>query len=404
MPDGSPPSARDERAALADVLRLALGVVVALGFARFAYALLLPAMRSDLGWSYTTAGSLNTANAAGYLLGAVLAAPFMTRFGAKWTFLAGMLVTGVALLATGLGEALPWLLFTRGLAGASGALTFTAGGVLAAHAASSVRASRSGTILSVFYAGGGLGILATGLVLPSVLDAFGAASWHVGWLGLGGLALLAVPISAKGIAGEATKRPRAGERRGSPEFSFLRPALIAYTLFAVGYIAYMTFSVALLRARGADDLQVTAFWSVLGLASMIAPWIWGGLLQRARGGTALAVLLTGCALGAGLPVLLASPLLSLVSAALFGASFLSVVAATTALVRHHLPTSSWSAGVATFTVVFAAFQTLGPLLSGWLSDRAGGLPLGLGVSAALLLIGAVVARLQPPPPFLPNSG
>lgn len=396
MPIGPPSSERDERAALASVARLALGVVVALGFARFAYALLLPAMRADLHWSYTTAGSLNTANAAGYLLGALLAAPLMARFGARWTFLAGMLVTGLALLGTGAHEALPWLLFTRGLAGASGALTFTAGGVLAAHAASRGRAARSGTVLSVFYAGGGLGILGTGLALPSVLDAFGESSWHVGWLGLGVLALLALPVAA-GVRGDEASRPPTRASRGAAELRFLRPALIAYTLFAVGYIAYMTFSVALLRARGAGDFEITAFWSVLGLASMAAPWLWGGLLQRAKGGAALGVLLACCALGAGLPVLLASPLVSLASAALFGASFLSVVAATTALVRHHLPTAAWSAGVATFTVVFAAFQTLGPLLSGWLSDRAGGLPLGLGVSAALLLLGAGVASLQRPP-------
>ena len=38
--------------------------------ARFAYALLLPAMRDDLGWNYAQAGGLNTANALGYVLGA----------------------------------------------------------------------------------------------------------------------------------------------------------------------------------------------------------------------------------------------------------------------------------------------------------------------------------------------
>ena len=52
-----------------------MGPVIALGLARFAYALLLPAMRADLGWSYADAGAINTANAAGYLAGALLATP-----------------------------------------------------------------------------------------------------------------------------------------------------------------------------------------------------------------------------------------------------------------------------------------------------------------------------------------
>src|SRR6516225_9351193 len=48
--------------------RLALGTASALGLARFAYGLILPAMRSELGWSLAQAGALTTANAVGYLL------------------------------------------------------------------------------------------------------------------------------------------------------------------------------------------------------------------------------------------------------------------------------------------------------------------------------------------------
>ena len=38
------------------VLGLAMGPAVGLGLGRFAYALLLPAMRLDLGWSYAAGG------------------------------------------------------------------------------------------------------------------------------------------------------------------------------------------------------------------------------------------------------------------------------------------------------------------------------------------------------------
>ena len=47
--------------------QLAALTIVAL----LAYALLLPPMRADLQWSYTLAGAMNTANALGYLLGAL---------------------------------------------------------------------------------------------------------------------------------------------------------------------------------------------------------------------------------------------------------------------------------------------------------------------------------------------
>ena len=52
---------------------LSLGAAVSLGITRFAYGLRLPPIRADLHWSYTLAGAMNTANAPGYLLGALLA-------------------------------------------------------------------------------------------------------------------------------------------------------------------------------------------------------------------------------------------------------------------------------------------------------------------------------------------
>ena len=60
------------------VIGLAMGPTVALGLARFAYALLLPPMRAELGWNYAAAGALNTSNAAGYLAGALVAVMLAT--------------------------------------------------------------------------------------------------------------------------------------------------------------------------------------------------------------------------------------------------------------------------------------------------------------------------------------
>ena len=83
------------------VAGLAMGPAVALGLGRFAYALLLPAMRADLGWNYAQAGAINTANAAGYLAGALMAAPIAARLGEKRSFVLGLVITAAALTATG---------------------------------------------------------------------------------------------------------------------------------------------------------------------------------------------------------------------------------------------------------------------------------------------------------------
>ena len=56
------------------IFGLSMGPAIALGLGRFTYALLLPSMRADLRWSFADSGAMNTANAAGYLIGALVAA------------------------------------------------------------------------------------------------------------------------------------------------------------------------------------------------------------------------------------------------------------------------------------------------------------------------------------------
>ncbi|MER3461554.1 MAG: hypothetical protein C4342_00525 [Armatimonadota bacterium] len=175
------------------------------------------------------------------------------------------------------------------------------------------------------------------------------------------------------------------------------PTMVAYFLFALGYIAYMTFVIAFIRTQGAGVGFVSLFWAVLGLSAVASSRVWGTHIEYSRGGSALAVIMATLTVGAALPLFSSTPLLLLVSAALFGLSFLAVATSITALVRRFLPPSAWPVGIALMTVVFAAGQTLGPLITGVLSDSAGGLRLGLGLSAVLLLLGAGVARLQKAP-------
>jgi sugar phosphate permease len=84
------------------IFGLSMGPAIALGLARFAYALLLPSMRADLGWSFADAGAMNTANAAGYLVGALVAAPFGRRTSDKTAFSLGLFLTSAAIAGTGL--------------------------------------------------------------------------------------------------------------------------------------------------------------------------------------------------------------------------------------------------------------------------------------------------------------
>ena len=164
----------------------------------------------------------------------------------------------------------------------------------------------------------------------------------------------------------------------------------------------MTFVVTLLREQGLAAATIVAFYILLGCGVMASSWIWAGLLQRSRGGAALALLNGLLALATLLPVLSRQPLVVFASGLLFGAVFLSVVASTTSLVRHNLPPAAWPAGIAGFTIVFAAGQIAGPAFTGWIADGPGGLERGFVVSAAVLALAALLATRQRP--LAPGAG
>ena len=384
---------------------LSMGAAISLGITRFAYALLLPPMREDLGWSYTLAGGMNTVNALGYLLGA-LATPLLLRRVAPGTVLvAGAVMATVFMGLSGFFTQAAPLLVQRLLAGGASALVFIAGGLLAARLGAQVP-GRSGLLLGLYYGGTGWGISLSALLVPAVLAVAPAPhGWTWAWwaLALACMAATAVLLwPARALNGLAA--PVAAAFGTTPEAAVpdrvrwpaLAPALLGYGLFGVGYIGYMTFVVALLREQGRGAGEVTLFYALLGLAVVLSSRIWAGLLDRSRGGEALARLNALLGVATILPAITGAWPVVVASGLLFGGVFLSVVASTTALVRHNLPQALWASGISAFTIVFAAGQIVGPTVVGWIADGPGGLARGLVFSACALWVGALVAWRQKP--------
>lgn len=173
-------------------------------------------------------------------------------------------------------------------------------------------------------------------------------------------------------------------------------ALAGYTLFGVGYIGYMTFVIALLREQGHAPGAITVFYALLGVAVVLSSRLWAAWLDRFKGGQALARLNALLGVATLVPALTTGWWAMLASGVLFGAVFLSVVASTTALVRHNLPAAQWATGISAFTMVFAAGQIVGPTVVGWIADGPGGLERGLVFSAFSLWLGSALAWRQRP--------
>ena len=391
-------SSTPTRTVWALAMALSLGAAVSLGITRFAYGLLLPAMRTDLGWSYTLAGGMNTANAMGYFLGALMTPWLMRRWGPSVLLWGGAALATVFMALSGFFTETESLLVQRLLAGVASALVFIAGGLMAARLGARYP-QHSGLLLGMYYGGTGLGIVLSALLVPWVLElAHGQAhGWRWAWwmLALACLASTAVLVwPARVMAQWGLPTPAPGARSADFRWRDFGFSLASYTLFGVGYIGYMTFVVALLRAQGSTALEVTVFYALLGMAVVASSRIWAGLLDRYRNGRPLATLNALLGVATVLPALTQFWPVVLASGLLFGAVFLSVVASTTALVRHNLPPAAWAAGISAFTTVFAAGQVIGPTVVGWIADGPGGLARGLVFSAVALWLGAALALRQ----------
>jgi len=370
---------------------LSFGPAVSNSFARFAYALILPAMRSDLQWSYSQAGSINTVNAFGYLLGALLVRATVGRLGNRAMFGWGMALTSLAIAATGLVRGFEALMAVRVLAGVGGAAVFICGGALSGNIFRH-RPQLATTTIAIYFAGGGIGLMLSGVAVPLLLEARGSAAWPLAWRGMGYASLLMTLAAAWAAWTIAEPGEMAGEARWK-----LRPfaaELASYTMFALGYIGYMTFVIAWMRVNGASTATVIAVWFVLGLATLLAPLVWRNPAEHWPGGRPLAAVMAVLTAGAALPLASAQPAAMLLSAALFGLAMFSAPSSVGSFIKRALPRPAWGSAIATFTAVFAAGQIAGPVAIGWLADRSGSLQVGLAASAALLALGAVLALAQ----------
>lgn len=381
---------------LLTALALSLGAAISLGMSRFSYALLLPPMRADLGWTYLLAGAMNTGNAFGYFIGALLTPALMRRVGAQTALFIGAILTGVFMILCGFITDANSLLIQRVLAGVASAFIFIAGGVLAARLGS-LHLRRAGLLIGLYYGGTGFGIVLSALLVPATMGYAGAHgvahAWQWAWLALGVLCLVAA-LAMAGPIGHIDGATHASGEHGGFRARLYAFGLAGYFMFGVGYIGYMTFVVALLKEQGMPASTITIFYAALGVAVVASSRIWAAMLDRYKGGQAMAILNALLGVAILLPVLSSAPVLVFASGILFGAVFLSVVASTTALVRHNSPPAAWSSGISLFTTVFAFGQIVGPTLVGWIADKSGGLQRGLACSALVLLIGATLAMRQ----------
>jgi MFS family permease len=338
----------------AHVARAAAALAAGMGVGRFVYTPILPLMHSGAGLSAGAGANLATANYVGYLVGALagILVPALVR---SPTVLRASLVvlTGTLAGMSATHSTTVWMML-RLLAGGASALIF----VIAVSSLLSHLRDQPAHLPGWAFGGVGAGIALSGLL---VLILRTVADWEAAWWASAGLtALLAaaswnlrpeIRVAAPGESGSAPVSPSA--QRTHRWFGAL---FTSYTLEGIGYIVAGTFLVAAIGQSSPGWIGSGA-WVLVGLAAVPSSALWAWLGRRWSRPDLLLAALVVQAVGIVLPALVGGVAAALVSAFLFGATFLGVSTIALAAGAHlQFPRS-----VALLTTGYSAGQILGPL-------------------------------------------
>lgn len=368
----------------------AVTLAAVMGFGRFFYTPVLPAMMADLHLDPAQSGLIAAANFAGYLAGAILAGYGWAAGHERRLALLALAANAALLAVMGFASTLPAFVIIRFLAGLASAfgLVFTSGIVL-----SHGLAAGDTRVPVIHFSGVGAGIaLSSLLVLElSSFEHGGFAAWRLDWIVAAiftSLALVAVSLLLPRTGAGVSARPE-------PALCWTRPLAalaLSYGLFGIGYVVTATFIVAIVRDGGADPLLEALTWFVTGLTAAVslALWKWPQRRLGLLGGYRAALLLE--ALGVAATVILPMPVSVLVGGVLLGATFMVITAYGLQLCRAMAPESPHRS-LATMTAAFGVGQIVGPLAAGWLAAESGSYGLPSLMAAAILTVAALVTLL-----------
>ncbi|WP_454742876.1 YbfB/YjiJ family MFS transporter [Cupriavidus necator] len=358
-------SVRDLYAALSGLC----ASLVAIGLARFAYTALIPPLIQAHWFPASQTVALGAANFAGYLAGALLGRPLVSVWSNRTVLRVLMLAATVAFFACAWPLSVAWFFawrFVSGLAG--GAIMVLVATSILPH----IPAPRRGFVMGTIFLGLGLGIAASGTLVPRLLQ-FGLRET---WLGLGALSLALTAFSWFGWPGQL---PQASVSAGAaattstamaPEARRkLRLLYAQYAINAFGLVPAMMLLVDLVaRGLGRGSSVGASYWVLYGIGAIAGPLVCGFAGDRLGFGAAYrgALLLQG--LATAVLALSGHPLAVGVAAVVLGAFTPGIAPLGLGAIQETLPhdpaaqRAAWSHA----TSAFALFQALAGYGYAWM--------------------------------------
>ena len=385
-PSAGPPA---RLAALAGLAASLVGI----GFARFAYTPLLPALVEDGWFDPSAAAYLGAANLAGYLLGALGGARVMRAPGPGWATRAMMGLAAASLIACAWPLGFEWFFVWRLLSGFAGGAVMVAASSLVMLQTPAAKRGRAGGLM---FTGVGIGIVFAGAALPWLVE----IGLKEAWLTLGGLSL-AITLAAWPLASDrrlpAPAAPTPADGAAQPDPKALARALkavtILYGLCAFGLVPHMVFLVDYV-ARGLERGlgEGALIWTLFGVGALIGPMATGRLADRIGFAAALRWVVAAEAAVVALLLLSAHPMVIAASAVIGGMLTPGLVPVTLGRVRE-LSGDGEAAKAAAWgkaTAGFAVGQAIGAYLLAWVFDLRHDYHLLFQLAIAAPLLGLVL--------------
>ncbi len=316
--------------------------LIANGFGRFAYTPLIPAQIAAEWFSPSQTIYFGAANIAGYLLGALSAGPIGRRV-PNVALLRGMMLLATASFFACAEPLSPsWFFAWRFIAGAAGGfLMVLAAPMVLPH----VPPARRGLAAGGIFLGVGLGIVASGSLIPLLLR-FGVSQ---AWIGIG-VASLILTILAWNAWPNTHEVLHDEQHPAAPRpenARLLRALYVEYGLTAMGQVTHVIFLVDFIARGLGRGVEVGAtYWLAFGIGSVIGPLCAGFIADRISFRRALRLSLVLQAVAVFLPVLSTAPSSLLISSFTIGSFISGSVALTLGRARELTPNNNGAQALA----------------------------------------------------------
>ncbi|MDR7007507.1 YbfB/YjiJ family MFS transporter [Paraburkholderia strydomiana] len=334
------------------------GSLVAIGLARFAYTPLIPSLIQAHWFTSSQAVTLGAANFAGYLIGALIGRPLASALSNRTALRLLMAVVTAAFFACAYPLSISWFFAWRLLSGISGGAIMV---LVATSILPHIPAPRRGFVSGMIFLGLGLGIAASGTLIPELLH-FGLRTT---WLGLGAVALALTAVSWFGWPSTNPPAPvaTAGNRHASHSSNLgLRVLYAQYAANALGLVPAMILLVDYVaRGLGRGAAIGADYWVLYGLAAIVGPVIAGNVAHRIGYGKAYRVALLLQAVAVAMLALSGNAWVLALSTVILGVFTPGIVPLALGRIHELVPhdhteqRASWSRA----TTAFALFQALG---------------------------------------------